>query len=367
MPPALSPKGPVEPALQVSPSLADRKVPLRSQWYTEPVQAFDNLYYIGSTQDSTWAVKTSEGIIVVDTGNDYSIKELSDGLKKFKLDPAQIKYAVLSHAHGDRYWGAKFLQDTYHTRILMSAADWDVLTKSNEPNELKPKKDMIITDGQKLTLGDTTITMYLTPGHTPGTVSTIVPLKDGNDKHVGVIWGGMAPSFERYGVRYYSSLQETFSTWIASLKRFQEIAGNAHADVYLAIHPHYDRTIEKLHAIGFRKPGGPHPYVDKNIVDRFLTIMRGMHRSSIGQDQVVNELRALPVCCRRGHILRLRAIVHAPFMSKAGRRSIDPEDNINDSGTSLNRVAGLRRWPYSVTASQGFQTCNRPDAAQSEP
>jgi metallo-beta-lactamase class B len=272
--PALSPKGPVEPALQVSPSLADRKVPPRSQWYTEPVQAFDNLYYIGSTQDSTWAVKTSEGIIVVDTGNDYSIKELSDGLKKFKLDPAQIKYAVLSHAHGDRYWGAKFLQDTYHTRILMSAADWDVLTKSNEPNELKPKKDMIITDSQKLTLGDTTITMYLTPGHTPGTVSTIVPLKDGNDKHVGVIWGGMAPSFERYGVRYYSSLQETFSTWIASLKRFQEIADNAHADVYLAIHPHYDRTIEKLHAIGFRKPGGPHPYVDKNVVDRFLTIMR---------------------------------------------------------------------------------------------
>jgi metallo-beta-lactamase class B len=272
--PALSAKGPIEPALQVAPSLADRKVPPRSQWYTEPVQAFDNLYYIGSTQDSTWAVKTSDGIIVVDTGNDYSIKELSDGLKKFKLDPAQIKYAVLSYAHGDRYFGARYLQDTYHTHILMSAADWDVLAKSNEPNEIKPQKDMMITDGQKLTLGDTTITMYLTPGHTPGTVSTIIPLKDGNDKHVGVVWGGMAPSFERYGVRYYSSLPETFSTWIASLKRFQEIADKAGADVYLAIHPHYDKTVDKLHAISFRKPGGPHPFVDKNVVDRFLTIMR---------------------------------------------------------------------------------------------
>src|SRR3989475_12358307 len=93
--PALSAKGPVEPNLQIAPSLADRKVPPRPQWYTEPVQAFDNLYYIGSTQDSTWAIKTSDGIIVVDTGNDYSIKELSDGLKKFNLDPAQIKYAVL--------------------------------------------------------------------------------------------------------------------------------------------------------------------------------------------------------------------------------------------------------------------------------
>src|ERR1700741_2595011 len=61
--PALSAKGPVEPSLQVAPSLANRKVPPRSEWYTPPVQAFDNLYYIGSTQDSTWAVKTSEGII----------------------------------------------------------------------------------------------------------------------------------------------------------------------------------------------------------------------------------------------------------------------------------------------------------------
>ena len=272
--PALSAKGPVEPALQVAPSLADRKVPPRSEWYTEPVKAFDNLYYIGSTQDSTWAIKTSEGFILVDSGNDYSIKELSDGLKKFNLDPAQVKYVVLSHAHGDRYFGAKYLQDTYHAHILMSEADWNVLAKSNEPSEIKPKKDMIVTDGQKLTLGDTTITLYLTPGHTPGTVSTIVPLKDGKDMHVGVIWGGMNPSFERYGVRYYASLTETFTTWINSLKRFQQIADKAGADVYLAIHPHYDKTLDKLHAIGFRKPGEPHPYVSKTAVDRFLTIMR---------------------------------------------------------------------------------------------
>jgi hypothetical protein len=58
------------------------------------------------------------------------------------------------------------------------------------------------------------------------------------------------------------------------LKRFQEIADNAGADVYLAIHSHYDKTIDKLYATGFRKPGGPHPYVDKKVVDRFLKIMR---------------------------------------------------------------------------------------------
>jgi metallo-beta-lactamase class B len=271
--PAMSEKGPQIPALQVAPSLAQRKVPPRSEWYSEPAKVFDNLYWIGSQSDSSWAVSTSEGIIVVDTGYDYSIKELSDGLKKFGLDPAQIKYVVLSHAHGDRYFGAKWLQDTYHSRIIMSEADWNVMAKSNEPPELKAKKDMVATDGMKLTLGDTTITLYSTPGHTPGTISTLIPLKDGNQRHVGAIWGGMAPSYERYGVRYYSSLAETFKTWSNSIKRFQGISSKAEADVYLAIHPHYDKTLDKIRALQYRKPGGPHPFVNANAVKRFLTIM----------------------------------------------------------------------------------------------
>ena len=216
---------------------------------------------------------TSEGIILVDTGYDYSIKELSDGLKKLGSDPAQIKYVVLSHAHGDRYFGAKYLQDTYHARIIMSEADWGVMAKSNEPNELKAKKDMIATDGMKVTLGDTTVTLYLTPGHTPGTISTLIPLKDGNQRHVGAIWGGMAPSYERYGVRYYSSLAETFKTWSTSIKRFQDISSKAGADVYLAIHPHYDKTLDKIRAVKYRKPGGPHPFVSSDAVKRFLSIM----------------------------------------------------------------------------------------------
>jgi metallo-beta-lactamase class B len=44
---------------------------------------------------------------------------------------------------------------------------------------------MVATDGQKLTLGDTTVTMYFTPGHTPGTISMLIPLKDGNQRHHG--------------------------------------------------------------------------------------------------------------------------------------------------------------------------------------
>jgi hypothetical protein len=41
-------------------------------------------------------------------------------------------------------------------RVILSAADWDLLDRSPEP---KPKRDMVATDGQKLTLGDETLTL----------------------------------------------------------------------------------------------------------------------------------------------------------------------------------------------------------------
>ena len=68
-------------------------------------------------------------------------------------------------------------------------ADWDLLEKSNQP---KPKRDMVATDGMKLTLGDTTLTLYITPGHTLGTISTLIPVKDNGTPHLVAEWGGTA-------------------------------------------------------------------------------------------------------------------------------------------------------------------------------
>src|SRR4029079_1624250 len=125
---------------------------------------------------SAWAVTTSAGIILVDTIFDYSVEdEVVDGLKKLGLDPTQIKYAIVSHGHDDHSGGARYLQDHFGTRIILSAADWDLLDRSNGT---PPVRAMVSSDGQKLTLGDTTLTMYIPPGHTYGTISTLIPVKD---------------------------------------------------------------------------------------------------------------------------------------------------------------------------------------------
>ncbi len=49
---------------------------------------------------------------------------------------------------------------------------------------------MVATDGQQLTLGATTLTLYLTPGHTLGTISTLIPVRDRGKPHLVAEWGG---------------------------------------------------------------------------------------------------------------------------------------------------------------------------------
>lgn len=243
---------------------APRQVPPREQWYAEPVKVFDNLYFVGQTEYSAWAVNTSDGIILIDTIFDYSVEaEIVDGLKKLGLDPSKIKYAIVSHGHGDHSGGAKYLQDRFGTRIIMGAPDWEMVARSTR--DPAPKRDIVASDGQKLTLGDTTLTLYLTPGHTPGTISTLIPVKDNGRPHLMAAWGGTAFNFAR--------TPENFRIYSNSAQRFRDIVAKAGADGIIANHTNFDGTKQKVPALAKRVAGAPHPYVIGNAaVQRYLTV-----------------------------------------------------------------------------------------------
>ena len=148
--------------------------------YAEPAKVFDNLYFVGTKIHSSWALTTSDGIILIDTLYEYaSEEEIVGGLKKLGLDPTKVKYVIVSHAHGDHVGGAKLMQEKFDSRLILGAPDWEMIEKSvNQYPNGKPKRDIVATDGQKVTLGDTTVTLVPTPGHTPGTLSMIFQVKD---------------------------------------------------------------------------------------------------------------------------------------------------------------------------------------------
>lgn len=240
------------------------------EWYVRPTRVFDNLYYIGTKTESTWALNTSAGIILLNTNFEWVTPELLAEMRQLSLDPVNIKYVVVTHAHSDQFWGVTALKKIVPAaRIMMSEADWDAVAKDNSPPRLKPKKDMVITDGQKLTLGDTTITLYLTPGPSAGTTSVILPLKDGNQTHAGALWGGTGANLVRSGVRLFSDRQTMLKTQIAGMQRFIDAQNKAGVDSLITVHAALDKGLDKLRAI---KPGD-NPFVSKDDVQRFNTIL----------------------------------------------------------------------------------------------
>ena len=169
------------------------------------------------------------------------------GFKKLNLDPANIKYIILTHGHGDHVNGAKYLQDTYKPRVILGGPDWTTLDNPNFRGP-KPTRDIEGVDGQKVTLGDTTITLYLTPGHTAGTLSMLIPVKDGGRTHTAALWGG-------------TGMQFSAAEYNKSAVRFRDIVTTAGADVILSTHPQLDKSDIKLPMMAKRQPGDPHPYV----------------------------------------------------------------------------------------------------------
>jgi len=135
---------------------------------TEPAKVFDNLYFVGTKFHSSWALTTSDGIILIDTLYEYDFRRGDRRrLEEARAQSRQRQYVIISHAHGDHIGGAKLMQDRFHSRIVMAAPDWEGVEKSAKSiSHGKPKRDIVGADGQVITLGDTSVTLVFTPGHT---------------------------------------------------------------------------------------------------------------------------------------------------------------------------------------------------------
>src|SRR5258708_22916811 len=115
---------------------------------------------------------------------------------------------------------------------------------------------MVAADGQKLTLGDAALTLYLTPGHTLGTGSVLIPVKDNGKPHLVAEWGGTGFNFEHS--------RERFQTYVTSAERFGDIVAKSGADALIANHTNLDGSKVKLPALAARKGVPENPCVRGN-------------------------------------------------------------------------------------------------------
>jgi metallo-beta-lactamase class B len=228
-----------------------------------PTKIFDNVYAIGNSGTTVYVVRTSAGLLMIDALSANQVdSQLLPGFQALGLDPAQVKIILVTHGHGDHFGGSPYFQEHFGSKVYVSSADWMVMENpparggrgpAGPPANL-PKHDAEIIDGQRITLGDFSVTPVAVPGHTPGSMAFIFPLKDNGRTHTAALFGGawLTPNI------LSDAALETFA---ASVVRFRAATSAAKVDVLLQNHMLMVPIQEKLDQLARRKKGDANPFV----------------------------------------------------------------------------------------------------------
>ena len=137
-----------------------------------------NTYSVGTNNSTSYLIKTSDGLILLDTTYVNTAPFLAANIKALGFNVADIKILLGSHSHGDHVGGmAYFKRLAPNAKLYVMDADAPIVEKgvrnrNGEGWSVEPVKvDKVVHDGEKISLGDVTITAYKTAGHTPGATS----------------------------------------------------------------------------------------------------------------------------------------------------------------------------------------------------
>jgi metallo-beta-lactamase class B len=241
-----------------------------------PTKIFDNVYAIGNSGTVVYVVQTSAGLLMFDSlGTAFLNNQLLPGFQALGLNPADVKIILMGHGHADHFGNSPYFQDKYGSKVYISAVDWDFMEhppagrngQPPAPPQGLPKHDQIVTEGQPVVLGDFKVTPVSIPGHTPGAMGYIFPVKDNGRTRMAALYGGtiLTPG---------PISDEGLATYLKSVDHFRNETKKAGVEVALQNHPlmlPLQATIEKLQS---RKKGDPNPFViGKANYQKFVDVM----------------------------------------------------------------------------------------------
>jgi metallo-beta-lactamase class B len=231
----------------------ERSAPVAAQ-QKKPFKLFDNVWYVGFQTVSVYLVETSGGLVLIDSGYAQTVDWLLENIRTAGFDPANVEYIFITHSHVDHASGAARMKQITGARVGLSAEDWGAVElQQKNPQGSFPvamQRDLVLTDNDAITLGDTTFMFYFTPGHTVGSTSVEFPVH-----HMGRTYRALTPG--GLGLHYAPVWGPTFKTSIQRLRALGPW------DVALGNHPFLSpvdlEIIEKRLAAG--RQAAAHPAV----------------------------------------------------------------------------------------------------------
>lgn len=242
--------------------------PPRENWYAEPARIGDNFYFLGTRAHNSFALVANTGeIIIIDTLFEYATPdEITGGLSRLGLNPNNVRYVLIAHAHGDHDGGARYLQEAIPgVTIVYGEDDWPAVEARTSPHAVRSGPENDGTDGRVISVGDVSVRIVTMSGHTPGTLSFLFEFRD-NGQPIRVAYsGGTAISFTNPDPAYYDQ-------YIASATKVRDAAAAYGAVALMSNHTEFDNSYFRAHTAAARTSGdirNPYFLGTENVVDYF--------------------------------------------------------------------------------------------------
>lgn len=218
--------------------------------YMPPFKMIGNLYFVGTEPASTHIIDTGDGLIMLDSGYQHSLYLVLQNMHTLGLDPMNIKYIVHTHGHIDHCGATKALVELTGAKTFLGEPDREYINGTLDLSWAKEldvyletfEPDVLLHDGDEISLGNTTIKAVATPGHTPGAMSYLFNV-DCCDRTLtaGLHGGAGLNSMQREFLDRYGLSDRCRTDFLNSMERLKTL----NVDVFLGNHASQSGTAWK--------------------------------------------------------------------------------------------------------------------------
>lgn len=262
-----------------------RNVGTREQQDTAfpPHRIIGNIYYVGTEALASFLVTTPQGHILVNSMFERNVPTIKSSVEKLGFKFTDIKIILGSHAHADHMEGDALAKELSGGAQVMAMAEDVPALEQMRPGGKAHPIDKVLHDGDKVTLGGSTLVAHLTPGHTRGCTTWSMQVQDSGKSYDVVIIGSMGVN-AGYQLVNNPQVPKIADEYEQGFK----VLHSLNCDVPLGSHPAMFDLAEKYPRIG----KGANPYIDPAGYKKEVSIEEGAYRLRLEQQKRGEQLPA---------------------------------------------------------------------------
>ncbi len=240
-----------------------------------PHKVIDNIYYVGTKSLAVFLIVTPQGNILINSTYERNVPTIQKSIEQLGFKFSDTRILLGSHAHGDHQEGDAMVKQLTGAQVVAMAEDVPAL-EAMKPGGKPHPIDRVVHDGDTVSLGGTTLTAHLTPGHTRGCTTWTLKAREGGRTYDVVIIGsfGTNPGFQLVNNPQVPDIAGEF-------ERTFKVARSLPCDVPLGSHPGMYGLAEKFPKIG----KGPNPFIDPQGYRTEVDIDEAMFRAVLAEQK----------------------------------------------------------------------------------